>query len=99
MSLKEYPRQSKRNAFYSWYIRSTLAGQSLLQRLSHRLVLETNINKTTAFYRLFGKVKKQKKLVDPKVKRLTLALYLYTRIFVGRLKQEFYEKFKLFSSK
>lgn len=39
MSLKEYPRQSKRNAFYSWYIRSTLTGQALLQKISHRLVL------------------------------------------------------------
>jgi len=26
MGLKEYPRQSKKNAFYGWYLKSTLAG-------------------------------------------------------------------------
>lgn len=39
MGLKEYPRQNKRNAFYSWYLKSTQSGQSYLQKMSNRLVL------------------------------------------------------------
>jgi hypothetical protein len=99
MGLKEYPRQNKRSAFYSWYLKSTQEGQSLLQKLSNRLVLETNINKTTAFYRLFRPIKGKKTIVSPKIKRFTIAMYLYSRIFVERQKQEFFQKFKIYASK
>ena len=95
LGLKEYPRQGKKNAFYHWYVKSTTTGASKLQRVAHKLVLDTNINKTTAFYRLFQKVKGKKKVVSPKVKRMTLMLYLYSRIFVSRQKQEFFERLKM----
>lgn len=90
MGLKQYPRQSKKNAFYGWYLRSTLAGQALLQRVSNKLVLDTNINKTTAFYRMFRLIKGRRKVVSPQMKRMTMMLYLYSRIYVQRQKQEFF---------
>ena len=99
MSLKEYPKQSKRNAFYSWYLKSTLAGQGLFQKMADKLVLETNINKETAFYRLFKKVKGKKKIVTPKMKRMTLMLCLYAKLFTFRQQQEFFEKFKIYAAK
>jgi len=37
--------------------------------------------------------------VAPKVKRMTLMLYLYSRIYVQRQKQEFFEKFKMMFTK
>ena len=95
LSLKEYPRQGKKNAFYHWYIKSTIAGESMLQRFANRLVLDTYINKTTAFYRMFRQVKGKKKVVSPKAKRMTTMLYLYSRVFLERKKQEFFERFKM----
>ena len=47
MGLKEYPRINKRHAFYSWYLRTTTMGESLLKKTADNLVLYTNINKTT----------------------------------------------------
>lgn len=99
LSLKEYPRQNLRNAFYKWYITTSQTGQGLLQKMVTRLVLQTNVNKTTAFYRMFQKVKKTENYVSCKSKRLALVLYLYSRIYLQREKQEFFEKFKIFASK
>ena len=80
--MKEYPRQSKKNAFYHWYIKSTIAGTGMLQRAANKLVLDTNINKTTAFYRMFKQLKEKKNVVSPKAKRMTTMLYLYSRVFI-----------------
>jgi hypothetical protein len=99
LGLKEYPRQSKRSAFYHWYVKSTIAGESLLQKVGNKLVLDTHINKTTAFYRLFRLVKGKKKIISPKLKRMTIMLYLYSRVFVERQKQEFFQKFKMYAAK
>lgn len=97
--LKEYPRYNKKHAFYTWYLNSTSAGESLLQRAADQLVLYTNINKTTGFYRLFKKVKGKKKVVSLKTKRMTTMIYLYTRLFFERQKREFFEKLKIAASK
>lgn len=99
MGLKEYPRHNKKHAFYLWYIRSTDTGESKLQKVADQLVLYTNINKTTGFYRLFKKVKGKKRVVSPKTKRMTMMIYLYSRIYFERQKQEFFEKFKMFAHK
>jgi hypothetical protein len=85
--LKEYPRYNKKHAFFSWYLQSTDAGESLMQKVADQLVLHTNINKTTGFYRLFKKVKGKKRVVSPKTKRMTMMIYLYSRIFFERQKQ------------
>jgi hypothetical protein len=37
--------------------------------------------------------------VTPPVKRMAMMFYLFTRIFVGRQKQEFFEKFKIIAGK
>lgn len=99
MGLKEYPRHNKKHAFYLWYLRSTDTGGSILQKVADQLVLNTNINKTTAFYRLFKKVKGKKRFVSPKTKRMTIMIYLYSRLFFERQKQEFFEKFKIYANK
>ncbi len=74
---------------------TTDTGESLFQRAADQLVLYTNINKTTAFYRLFNKVKGRRRIVSPKTKRMTIMLYLYTKIFYDRPLREFFEKFKI----
>ena len=71
----------------------------MLQRVADQLVLYTNINKTTGFYRLFKKVKGKRKIVSPKTKRMTMMIYLYSRLFFERQKQEFFEKFKIYAYK
>jgi len=82
MGLKEYPRLNLKRAFWKWYLTSTTTGENLFQRAADNLVIYTNINKTTSFYRLFSKIKGKKKKVHPRVKRMTMMLYLYSRIFV-----------------
>jgi len=74
---------------------STGNGQNLFQRAADNLVLYTNINKTSSFYRLYSKVKGRKKHVHPRVKRMTMMFYLYSRIFVERNMRDFFEKIKL----
>lgn len=71
----------------------------MLQKVSDQLVLYTNINKTTGFYRLFKKVKGKKIVASPKAKRMTIMLYLYSRLFFERRKQEFFEKVKIYAEK
>jgi hypothetical protein len=73
---------------------TTGTGENLFQRVSDNMVLYTNINKTTSFYRLFSKIKGRKKKVHPRVKRMTVMLYLYSRIFVERNMRDFFEKMK-----
>lgn len=99
MGLKEYPRHNKKHAFYLWYLGSTSRGDNMFHKVADQLVLYTNINKTTAFYRLFKKIKGTKKLVSPKIKRMTMMIYLYSRIFFERRQQEFFEKMKIYAEK
>ena len=51
MGLKEYPRLNQKRAFWKWYLTTTATGENLFQKVSDNLVLYTNINKTTSFYR------------------------------------------------
>jgi len=95
MGLKEYPRLNLKRAFWRWYMVSTGTGENLFQRAADNLVLYTNINKTSSFYRLFSKVKGRKLKVHPRVKRMTVMLYLYSRIFVERNMRDFFEKIKV----
>lgn len=95
MGLKEYPRLNLKRAFWRWYLMSTGSGENLFQRAADNLVLYTNINKTTSFYRLFSKIKGRKRKVHPRVKRMTVMLYLYSRIFVERNMRDFFEKIKI----
>ncbi len=81
MGLKEYPRLNLKRAFWRWYLSSTDHGERLFQNAADKLVLYTNINKTTVFYRLFNTVKVRERKVDPKVKRMTVMFYLYTKIY------------------
>lgn len=74
---------------------TTDTGETLFQRAADNLVLYTNINKTTSFYRLFNKIKGRRRIVHPRVKRMTTMLYLYTKIFYDRQLREFFEKLKL----
>lgn len=95
MGLKEYPRLNLKRAFWRWYLNSTGSGENLFNQTVNQLVLYTNINKTTSFYRLLGTVRSKQKKVHPRVKRMTTMIYLYTRIFFDRSKREFFEKFKI----
>lgn len=95
MGLKEYPRLNLKRAFWRWYLNSTGSGENLFNKTVNQLVLYTNINKTTSFYRLLGTVRSKQRKVHPRVKRMTTMFYLYTRIFFDRNKREFFEKFKM----
>lgn len=57
MGLKEYPRLNLRRAFWRWYLSTTDHGDRLFQNAADKLVLYTNINKTSFFYRLLNTVK------------------------------------------
>lgn len=87
LGLKEYPRLNLKRAFWRWYLNTTGSGENLFQRAANNLVLYTNINKTTSFYRLLGTVRSRSFKVHPRVKRMTTMLYLYTRFFFDRTKR------------
>lgn len=84
LGLKEYPRLNLKRAFWRWYLNSTGSGENLFHKTVNQLVLYTNVNKTTSFYRLLGTVRSRQRKVHPRVKRMTTMLYLYTRIFFER---------------
>lgn len=87
-----------KRAFYRWYLQTTDVGQNLFQRAADNMVLYTNVNKTTAFYRMFETVRHQRRIVHPRVKRMTTVLYLFIKGFFDRPKREFFEKLKLCGS-
>lgn len=82
-----------KRAFWRWHISSTESGETNILRAANNLVLYTNINKTTAFYRLLGTVRRNIK-VHPRVKRMTTMIYLYTRIFFDRQKRDAFDRMK-----
>lgn len=94
MGLKEYPRLNLKRAFWRWYMSSTGSGEELILHAANQLVLYTNINKTTAFYRLLGTVRSKTRKVHPRVKRMTTMLYLYLRIYVDRIKRYGFDHLK-----
>ncbi len=73
---------------------TTGSGDNLFQRAASNLVLYTNINKTTSFYRILGTVRSRQFKVHPRVKRMTTMIYLYTRYFFDRTKREAFQKIK-----
>lgn len=95
MGLKEYPRLNLKRAFWRWYLNSTGSGENLFHKTANQLVLYTNVNKTTSFYRLLGTVRSRQRKVHPRVKRMTTMLYLYSKMFFDRNKREFFEIIKL----
>lgn len=95
LGLKEYPRLNLKRAFWRWYLNSTGSGEELFLKAANNLVLYTNINKTTAFYRLLGTVRSRTKKVHPRVKRMTTMLYLYTRLFFDRTKRDAFDRIKV----
>lgn len=94
LGLKEYPRLNLKRAFWRWYLNSTGQGDNLFQKAANNLVLYTNINKTTSFYRILGTVRSRLVRVHPRVKRMTTMIYLYTRFFFDRTKREAFQKIK-----
>ena len=98
MALKEYPRLNLKRAFWRWHLSTTDQGEKLFKRASDKLVLYTNINKTSFFYRLYNQVRVKQIKVDPKVKRMTVMFYLYTKIFFERPMRTFFEKTKIFTA-
>ena len=87
MNLKEYPRMNLKRGFWRWYLQTTDVGQNLFQRAADNLVLYTNINKTTAFYRLFETVRHGRRIVSPKMKRMAYMMYLFSKNFFDRNKR------------
>ena len=95
MGLKEYPRLNLKRAFWRWFIRSTGSGEELILHAANQLVLYTNINKTTSFYRLLGTVRSKTRRVHPRVKRMTTMLYLYLRMYFDRTKKYAFDHLKV----
>jgi hypothetical protein len=94
MGLKEYPRLNLKRAFWRWYLTTTDTGESLFQKVSDNIVLYTHANKENTYYRFFKKAKGRRRKVNPKIKRLTMILCLYTKIFFNRQVREAFEMIK-----
>lgn len=94
LGLKEYPRLNLKRAFWRWYLNTTGSGDNLFQKAANNLVLYTNINKITSFYRILGTVRSRMVKVHPRVKRMTTMIYLYTRYFFDRTIREAFQKIR-----
>lgn len=66
----------------------------MFQKVSDNIVLYTHANKENTYYRLFKKAKGRRRKVNPKIKRLTMILCLYTKIFFNRQVREAFEMIK-----
>jgi hypothetical protein len=55
---------------------------------ANNLVLYTNVNKITAFYRLFGQIRQGKKRIPPRVKRMAIFIHLFSKVYFDRLKKD-----------
>jgi hypothetical protein len=94
MNLKEYPRMNMKRAFYRWYLQTTDMGKNLFQRAADNMVLYTNVNKTTAFYRIFETIRANRRIVTDDAKRRGFIFYLFLKRFYDRPQATFFEKLK-----
>jgi hypothetical protein len=94
LALKEYPRLNMKRAFWNWFLTTTLKGDSLFQTAADNLVLYTNCNRVTAFYRLklatFGR--KSKFYVSPALKMKIDSLTATLRLVYRKHKKEILDK-------
>lgn len=94
--LKEYPRLNLRRAFWNWYLNTTSNGAQLFQTAADNLVLYTNCNRITAFYRLksatFGK--RNHFYVSPALKRKIVMLTATLKLFLRKHKHDVFQKIK-----
>ena len=97
MTLKQYPRLNFQKSLWHWYLNSTAMGEEMFHRVADSLVLYTNINRTSAFYRLLSGVRRRQKKVPPRVKRMTIMLFLYARIYAERNMKEIMNILKRYS--
>ena len=55
LGLNKHLKNQMRKMIQKWYLSTTNKGKEVMFKLCKRLVLDTNINKTTVFYRLLKK--------------------------------------------
>ena len=92
LALKEYPRLSKRRAFYIWYLRTAKKGVKVLEKVANNFVLFTNINKTTAFYRMLKLSRLRtafKTIMQAKRTHMARLIDILTRLIAMRTKIDF----------
>jgi hypothetical protein len=96
LSLTQYPRLKIRSVIWRWYFHSTGSGANLFQRGVNNFVLYTRIQKANCIYRLIRTVRKRNRSVHPKIKRMTIMIYLYTRSFLEKAKKTAYEALRTY---
>jgi hypothetical protein len=62
-------------------------------RTANKLVLYTNINKITSFYRLISGLKNRKQ-VPPHIKKMLTILHAYTKLSLDRTKKDVFTTLK-----
>lgn len=95
--LKEYPRLNLQRAFWKWYLNTTATGLGHFQRAADNLVLYTNCNKTTAFYRLLHKVRENVVHISLATKRKIQMLATTLKLTMEKYKREAYNMVKMAS--
>ena len=91
LALKQYPQLTLKEAFYRWFIKTTPYGEQIILTAAHNLVLYTNINKFSAFYRLLNAVRVPRKFIHPRTKRLTTMIYVFTKLYFDRSKKDAFD--------
>jgi len=92
--LKEYPRLNLKRALWNWYMVSTTKGEQFIQRAADNLVLYTNCNKITAFYRLLNAVRGKVVKISPLMRRKVIMMNVTLKSFFNRHKRESFLKIK-----
>jgi hypothetical protein len=78
LNLKYHNRATLKYTLRQWYVNSVVACHNLFSQLVTNLVIYTNINKVSFFYRL-QKTIKRTIIVKPKIKRIAIIIYLFTK--------------------
>ena len=96
-ALKEYPRLNIKRAFWRWYLNATANGLQHFQTAADNLVLYTNCNKITVFYRLLHQVRKSVVHVSLATKRKVQMMMVTLRMVMEKHKREAYNLIKMTS--
>lgn len=87
-----YVQKTLRKAVWTWYLHYS---SDMFVRAANNLVLYTNINNITAFYRLLANIRGSRRKIPPHVKRMITIIHSYTKVFFDRTKKNAFEQIKV----
>lgn len=94
MKLNPYAQQKLKKVFWQWYLQETDNGMEQFVKLANVIVLYTNVNKTTVFYRLLMNIRDNRKKIPIGIRRTISFINVFTKLFFERAQKSAFDKLK-----